>query len=133
VNPSDSNIFIIRNTHLFSVILTLHINMAVLLAWLICPILFRISFLIQTSYFIYKLMTSQSVGYSGNPTVRTISFTSCEVTCCMGWIWNTCLDKITNRMLLSTFIIWYIIGIFMELFITALFFLLFFYKYPVYV
>jgi hypothetical protein len=72
--------------------------MAVLLAWLICPILFGISFLIQTSYFIYKLMTSQSVGYSGNPTVHTISFTSDEVTCCMGWIWNTCLDKITNHV-----------------------------------
>jgi hypothetical protein len=85
--------------------------MAVILAWIITPILFGITFLITTSYFIYKLITSLNVEYVGQTTVRTITVTSLEITCCMGWLWKTCVDRTTNRMALSTFIIWYIINV----------------------
>jgi hypothetical protein len=107
--------------------------MAVLLALIICPILFATTFLIVTSFFIYKLIKSQHVEYSGNTIIRTINVTPFEVTCCMGCIWNTCLDKTTNRMALSTFIIWYIVNIFIEIVLTVLIFLLFYYGTRIYV
>jgi hypothetical protein len=107
--------------------------MAVLLAWIICPISFGLTFLIQSGYFIYKLITSQNVLYSENGTGRSIDLTPFEMFCCIGWAWTLCLDKATNRMALSTFIIWYIVGICINIFLTALVFLLFYFGYPVYV
>jgi hypothetical protein len=100
--------------------------MAVAFAWIICPILFGIVFLILTSYFVYKLITSLNVEYSENKIIRTINITPLEVTCCMGCLWHTCLDKTTNRMALSTFIIWYIISICLEIVLTVLIFFLFY-------
>jgi hypothetical protein len=107
--------------------------MAILFAWIICPILFGIIFLIITTYFIYKLITSQNVEYSGNKIIRKIYVTPLEVTCCMGLIWNTCLDNRTNRMSLTIFIIWYIVNIFIALVLTVSIFLLFYYRIRVYV
>jgi hypothetical protein len=78
-------------------------------------------------------MTCQHVEYSENRIIRTISITTLEVTCCMGWVWNTCLDKTTNRMALSTFIIWYIVNICIEIVLTVLIFLLFYYQIRFYV
>jgi hypothetical protein len=107
--------------------------MAVLLVLIICPLLFGISFLLTTSYFIYKLMTSLNVEYSDQQTVRTIKFKPSEVTCCMGWLWKTCLDRTTNRIALSTFIIWYIVNICLALAVTVLFFVLFYYQNRIYI
>jgi len=100
--------------------------MTVALAWIISPIVFGISFLMVTSYFIYKLITSQNIEYSQNRPIRTINVTSFEVTCCMGLIWNTCLDERNNRIALSTFIIWYIVNIFIGIVLTVLMFFLFY-------
>jgi len=100
--------------------------MVVLLAWIICPIVFGITFLMLTSYFIYKLITSLNVEYSQNRIIRTINVTSFEVTCCMGLIWNTCLDKRNNRIALSTFIAWYIVSIFIAIVLSVLMFFLFY-------
>jgi len=107
--------------------------MAVLLALIICPILFAITFFILTSFFIYKLINSQHVEYSENTIIRTINVTPFEVTCCMGCIWNICLDKTTNRMALSTFIIWYIVNICIEIVLTVLMFFWFYYGNRIYV
>jgi hypothetical protein len=107
--------------------------MAVLLVLIICPLLFGISFLLTTSYFIYKLMTSLNVEYSDQQTVRTINITPTEVTCCVGWLWKTCLDRTNNRMTLSTFIIWYIVNICLALVVTVLFFVLFYYQNRIYI
>jgi len=107
--------------------------MAVLLAWIICPISFGLTFLIQSGYFIYKLITSRNALYTENETGRSIGFTTFEMFCCIGWVWFLCLDKATNRMALSTFIIWYIVGICINFFLTASVFLLFYFVIPIYV
>lgn len=99
---------------------------SILLGFIICPILFGITFFITTGFFIYKLIKSQNDEYFENTTIRTISISSAEVSCCMDLIWHLCLNKTTNRMALSTFIIWYIVSVCLQAGATiALFFILF--------
>lgn len=89
-------------------------------AWIVCPIVFGIMFIIETSFFLYKLINRRSVDATGT---TTISISSDEVKWCMGWVWKYALDRTTNQMKLSIFIIWYIISISLSLLaIIAMFF-----------
>ncbi len=99
------------------------IRMAVLLAWIICPIVFGICFIIQTTYFLYKILKSRRTDHSGQSPVTMIPMTDGEALCCMGWIWTTCIDKTTNRITLTTFIVWYIVALCADIIITAAFYL----------
>ncbi|UJR35360.1 hypothetical protein I4U23_028117 [Adineta vaga] len=107
--------------------------MAVLLAVIICPIIFGICFLCQTIYFLYKILNGRQTDYSGLSPLTTIHMTEQEATCCMGWAWTSCIDKTTNRITLKTFIIWYIVGICFDILITGLFYLLIGYYQRIYV
>lgn len=102
--------------------------MAVLLAWIICPIVFGICFVSQTAFFLYKMLKCRQTDYSGESTITTISMSDCEVTCCMGWIWTTCVDKRTNRMTLKTFIGWYVFVLCLDIIITVAFYLIIHYQ-----
>ncbi|CAF0895806.1 unnamed protein product [Rotaria sordida] len=107
--------------------------MAVLLAWIICPIVFGICFLSQTIYFIYKILQSRNTDYSGGSPVTTIHMTDSEATCCMGWAWTSCIDKTTNRITLKTFIAWYIVAVSFDVIITVIFYLILYHWHRIYV
>jgi hypothetical protein len=97
--------------------------MAVQLSWIICPIIFGICFITQTAYFLYKILKSRQTDYSGESAVTTIPMSHGEATFCMGWAWTSCIDKTTNRITLTTFIIWYLVGVSLDILITVIFYL----------
>ncbi|CAF1215084.1 unnamed protein product [Rotaria sp. Silwood1] len=107
--------------------------MAVLLAWIICPIVFGICFITQTVYFIYKILQSRNTDYSGSTPVTTIHMTDGEATCCMGWAWTSCIDKTTNRITLNTFIAWYVVATCVDIIITVIFYLILYHWRRIYV
>jgi hypothetical protein len=107
--------------------------MAVLLAWIICPIVFGICFISQTAYFLYKIINSRQVDYSGESSVTTIPMTDTEASCCMGWAWTSCIDKRTNRITLKTFIAWYIVALCVDIIITVTFYLILYHYGRIYV
>jgi hypothetical protein len=98
--------------------------MAVLLAWIVCPIVFGICFLSQTVYFLYKILRSRETNYIESVPVTTVRMTETEVSCCMGWAWTSCMDKTTNRMTLKSFITWYVVVLCLDVVIAVLFYLL---------
>jgi hypothetical protein len=97
--------------------------MAVLLAWIICPIVFGICFISQTAYFLYKILNSRQTDYSGESPVTTIPMTDGEATCCMGWAWTSCIDKTTHRITLKTFIAWYLVALCADIILAVVFYL----------
>ncbi|CAM4778400.1 unnamed protein product [Rotaria magnacalcarata] len=99
----------------------LYINMAVELVWIVCPILFGLVFLLQTSYFIFKILQARRSN-GGGSSITSIHMTDGEATCCMGWAWTSCIDKSTNRITLNTFIAWYIVGLSLNIIITLIFY-----------
>lgn len=106
--------------------------MSVALAAIICPIVFGISFAIQTSYFIYKTINAQKPKSDSCLETR-ITMTEGEVTCCMGWAWNSCVDKTTNSISFKTFFIWYLVGITLDIVVTVLFYLVIYQYQRIYV
>jgi hypothetical protein len=94
-------------------------------AWILCPILFGIVFIIETCFFLYKLINRRNVDDRGT---TTISISSGEVSWCMGCIWKYALDRTTNQMKLSIFIIWYIVSISLSLLVTVGMFLGIYYQ-----
>ncbi len=110
-----------------------NINMAVLLAWILSPIVFGICFLSQTIYFIYKILDARNSSNLGYASAATIHMTDAEATCCMGWAWTSCIDKTTNRITLKTFIAWYIVALCADILVTVLFFILLYYYKAIYV
>jgi hypothetical protein len=95
------------------------------LAWIICSIIFGIIFIIETCFFVNKIIRCRNIDHMG---VRTISVTSCEARFCMGWIWKFALDRTNNQMKLSLFILWYIVTVCLSLFITILLFTVIYYQ-----
>ncbi len=94
-------------------------------AWILCSISFGIVFIIETWFFLYKLINRRNVDYRGT---TTISISSGEVSWCMGCAWKYALDRTTNEMKLSIFIIWYIVSISLNLLVTVGIFLAIYYK-----
>jgi hypothetical protein len=107
--------------------------MAVLLAWIICPIVFGICFISQTAYFLYKILNSRQTDYSGESSVTTIPMSDGEAMCCMGWAWTSCIDKRTNRITLKTFIAWYLVALCLDIIITVIFYLTLYHYNRIYV
>jgi hypothetical protein len=107
--------------------------MAILLAWILCPIVFGICFIIQTIYFLYKILKSRRTDHSGQSPVTMIPMTRREALCCMGWMWAICIDKTTNRITLTTFIAWYIVALGADIIITVAFYLTFYHNNRIYV
>ena len=101
------------------------VSMAVLLAWILCPIVFGVCFVSQTAYFLYKMLRSRETNYSESEPVTTIRLSETEVSCCMGWAWTSCMDKATNRMTLKAFIAWYVVALCLDVILTLLFYLIF--------
>jgi hypothetical protein len=106
--------------------------MAVLLAAIICPIIFGICFIIQTAYFLYKIINTRQVDQSGKSPLTTIPMSDAEATCCMGWAWTSCIDKTTNRITLKTFIAWYIVALSVDILVTVIFYVVM-HHYDIYV
>jgi hypothetical protein len=75
-------------------------------AWIVSGVIFGISFFIETCFFLYKLINARNVNEQGAPTIK---ISNCEVLCFMGWIWKYAVDRTTNQMKLTIFIIWYIV------------------------
>jgi len=94
-------------------------------AWIFCPILFGIVFIIETCFFLYKLINRRNVDDRGT---TTISISSREVSWCMGSLWKYALDRTTNQMKLSIFIIWYIVSLSFSLLVTVGIFLGIYYQ-----
>lgn len=109
------------------------INMPVLLAVIICPIVFGVCFILQTAYFLYKVLKSQHVDYSKGQSVSTISITDTEAYFCMGLIWTSCIDKTTKRMSLKAFIAWYIIALIANILLTVLLYVFLYESHRIYV
>ncbi len=106
--------------------------MAVLLAAIICPIVFGICFISQTAYFLYKVLATRQVDNSGESPTTMIPMSDAEATCCMGWAWTSCIDKTTNRITLKTFIAWYAVALTFDIIITIVFYVLLAYYYRIY-
>ena len=96
--------------------------MPVLLAWIICPVFFGLTFVSHTAYFLYKMLRSRQTDYSGSPPLTTITMTDSEASICMGCLWSTCVDKRTNRMTLKVFLAWYFVVLTIDILFTVLFF-----------
>ena len=107
--------------------------MAVLLAAIVCPIVFGLLFILQTGYFLYKLLKCRQVDRSGEKSTTTISISNSEAVVCLGWIWTSCIDKRTGRMSLKAFIAWYIVALCADILVTLLFYVSLYYYNRVYV
>jgi hypothetical protein len=92
----------------FKIYSLFNINMDPILAWILSPILFGVLFILQTTFFLYKLTHNR---YADDVGVNSVHITKNEVTWCMGWLWIVCLNRVTSRMTLSLFIIWYLVNI----------------------
>ena len=90
--------------------------MAVALAWIICPIVFGVCFIIHTSYFLYKILKSRSQNTSGSG----LHITDGEAAWCMGWAWTSCVDKTTKTMTLNVFIVWYLVVLAIDVLFTVI-------------
>src|SRR5689334_4005749 len=101
--------------------------MAILLAWIICPLVFGICFILQTSYFLYKIIKSRQTDYSEKTTITTISMTESETTCCNGLALTTCNYKRTNRITLKIFITLYLVCLILDIIVTLLFYFVIYY------
>ncbi len=82
--------------------------MGSVVAWITCSIFFSLTFILETGFFLYKLINARNVDQEG---AANITISSCEVIWYMGWIWKYAVDKSTNQMKLSIFIIWYIVSL----------------------
>jgi uncharacterized protein with PQ loop repeat len=102
----------------------IHINMAVELAVIVCPIVFGLCFLSHTIYFLYKIIKGRQSDYSKSTPVTSIHMTEGEASVCMGWAWTSCIDKTTHTISLKTFIIWYIVCLCFDVLATLLFYFL---------
>ena len=102
------------------------VNMTILLAVIVCPLVFGILFILQTAYFLYKVLKSRHVDYSGVKPVTTISITDTEAYFCMGLIWTSCINKTTKRMSMKAFIAWYIVGLCADIILTVLLYVVFY-------
>ncbi|CAF0777239.1 unnamed protein product [Adineta ricciae] len=107
--------------------------MAVLLAAIICPIVFAICFLSQTIYFLYKVLKERRTDYVGDTPVTTVHMSEGEASCCMGWAWTSCIDKSTNRITLKVFIAWYLVCLCFDILVTAIFYVILYHYRRIYV
>ena len=87
------------------------INMVFPLAVIVCSIIFGLLFILQTGYFLYKLIKCRQVDQSGEKSSTTIPISDAEGIFCLGWIWTFCMDEKKGRMPLKVFIAWYIVAL----------------------
>jgi len=95
------------------------------LSLIICPIIFSVLFIIETCFFLYKLIHRRNTDDEG---MNTIDVTPREVKYCMGWVWKFAVDERTNQIKLSIFVVWYFVSICFDLFITGMIFLIVYYN-----
>ncbi|KAL6074065.1 hypothetical protein QOT17_004450 [Balamuthia mandrillaris] len=93
-----------------------------------------LSALCHTAYFLYKLYTAgrRQSSYYYNLDNRleaheeygnnascdgVIELDSMEVSCCMGWLWNSCTEN--GAMKKRTFIVWYLVALGVDCVLTA--------------
>ena len=79
-----------------------------LTAWIVAAVCFGFCFIFETIFFLYKLIKARNVTQQG---ASTIKISHCEVLCFMGWIWKYAIDRNTNEMKLTIFILWYIVSL----------------------
>lgn len=99
--------------------------MELALVLIICSSIFSIAFIIQSCFFLYKLILRRNTTETG---VNTICVTPIEAKYCMGWGWKFAVDRSTNQMRLSLFILSYIINLFVDLIVTAVIFIVLYYN-----